>query len=297
MSKAPLVSLSRFVSTSVSRLITVTALWAVLLSFHIALMQFLLLYHYKYSLMHVHLSHTIYYNTEVLRNSKLSLLSAGGISYWERSALWPLCHPRGRFMAYSLLPTEVYMGWSTTVTDLDSHRLQWWQSQSSCCAVVYIWRYCSTHWFFHSDRPSVCGWKVVLMLQSIFSLVVSAFAKWEVKHGSLSEIIFTGTPNQGNMCWRYNLAIPSPVIVVLHGRNTMALKHPWSMMVSFTSWLLDHGSWVMRSITTVLKWHSVRSPGMWYKGVLFFVVHILFCWHVAHPLMYWSIHAFIFGHQ
>ena len=105
--EAPLESLSEVISTSVSRLITVTALWAVLLSFHIALMQFLLLYYYEYSLMHVHLSCTIYYNTEVLRNSKSSLLSTNGISYWERSALWPLCHPRGRFMAYSLLPTEV----------------------------------------------------------------------------------------------------------------------------------------------------------------------------------------------
>src|SRR5580692_1405705 len=28
-------------------------------------------------------------------------------------------------------------------------------SQSSCHAVVYIRRYCSTHWFLHSDRPSV----------------------------------------------------------------------------------------------------------------------------------------------
>ena len=59
--EAPLVSLSKFISTSVSRLITVTALQAVLLSFLIALMQFLLLYYYKYSLMHVHLSCTIYY--------------------------------------------------------------------------------------------------------------------------------------------------------------------------------------------------------------------------------------------
>ena len=59
--EAPLVSLSKFISTSVSRLITVTVLWAVLLNFLIVLMQFLLLYYYKYPLMHVHLSCTIYY--------------------------------------------------------------------------------------------------------------------------------------------------------------------------------------------------------------------------------------------
>ena len=105
-----LVSLSRFVMTSISEQFLVTALWAVLLSFLIVLFQFLLLYHYKDWLMHVLVSHTIYYNTEVLRNSKLSLLSASGISYWERSALWPLCCPRGRFIAYSLLPTRSLVG-------------------------------------------------------------------------------------------------------------------------------------------------------------------------------------------
>ena len=127
--EAPLVSLSRFISASVSRLIIVTALWAVLLSFHIVLMQFLLLYYYKYLLAHVYLSHTIYHNTEVLRNSKLSLLSAGGISYWERSALWPLCHPRRRSVAYSLLLTKLmqvkyhccWLRWSwTLMVTLDS---------------------------------------------------------------------------------------------------------------------------------------------------------------------------------
>src|SRR5580692_1176489 len=30
-------------------------------------------------------------------------------------------------------------------------------SQSSCLAEVYRRRYCSTHWFFHSVSPSVCG--------------------------------------------------------------------------------------------------------------------------------------------
>ena len=137
----------------------------------------------------------------------------------------------------------------------------------------------------------------MLMFRSILSFVVIAFAKWDVKHGSLSEIIFVGTPNQGSICWRYNLAIPSPVIIVLHGRNSAALEHPWSTMVSITSWPLDCGSWVVRSIATVLKGHSVRSLGMWYRGILFFVVCILFCCHIVHPLTYWSIRTFILGHQ
>ena len=120
-----LVSLGRFVMTSVSKQFLVTALWTVFLSFLIVLMQFLLLYHYKDWLTHVLVLCTIYYNTEVLRNSKLSLLSAVGISYWERSALWPLCHPRGRSMAYSLLPARSLAGEESLLltkmsTDFDS---------------------------------------------------------------------------------------------------------------------------------------------------------------------------------
>src|SRR5713226_429234 len=33
--------------------------------------------------------------------------------------------------------------------------------QSSGWLEVTRQRYCSTHWFFHSDRPSVWGWKAV----------------------------------------------------------------------------------------------------------------------------------------
>ena len=73
-------------------------------------MQFLLLYYYEYLLTHVHLSHTIYYNIQALRNSKSSLLSAGGISYWEWSALVTFALPQGRFVAYSLLPAQACVG-------------------------------------------------------------------------------------------------------------------------------------------------------------------------------------------
>ena len=88
--EAPLVSLSRFVIISVSRFIMVTALWAVSLSFLFVLMQFFLLYYYKDMLTHViyHMSYHVLYIMQYTsaRNSKSSLLSAGGISHWERSA-------------------------------------------------------------------------------------------------------------------------------------------------------------------------------------------------------------------
>ena len=108
----------------------VTALWAVLLSFHVVLMQFLLLYYYKYSLMHVHLSHTIYYITEALRNSKSSLLSTGGISYWERSALW-LCVTPGEIHGIFLSSCKSLHGWSITVVNLDGQRLGQWHESTS----------------------------------------------------------------------------------------------------------------------------------------------------------------------
>ena len=97
--EARLVSLSEFVIVSVSRFITVTALWAIFLSFLSALMQFSLLYYYEDMLTHVlyHMSYHVLYITQYTsaRNSKSSLLSAGGISHWERSACDLCVTPEG----------------------------------------------------------------------------------------------------------------------------------------------------------------------------------------------------------
>ena len=87
----------------------VTALWAVLLIFYIALIQFFLLYYYEDSLMHVPVSHTINYNIQVLRNSKSSLLSTGGISYWERSAC-DFCIAPGEICGIFPTSCNVFMG-------------------------------------------------------------------------------------------------------------------------------------------------------------------------------------------
>ena len=92
-------------------------------------------------------------------------------------------------------------------------------------------RYCSIHWFFLSDSPSVWGWNAVDRLHSIPSLVVRAFPKWDINLGSLSLIIREGSPNHRYTWSRYSCAIPGPVIVSLHGKNIAALEHPWSTMV------------------------------------------------------------------
>ena len=69
--------------------------------------------------------------------------------------------------------------------------------QSSGFADVTVQRYCSTHWFFLSERLSVCGWNAVEMFRLILSFVVRAFPNCDVNLGSLSEMTLDGRPNHG----------------------------------------------------------------------------------------------------
>src|SRR6266478_443672 len=57
-------------------------------------------------------------------------------------------------------------------------------------------RYCSIHWFFRSDSPSVCGWNAVDRFRSMPSFSDRALPNCEVNLGSRSLIIFVGRPNQ-----------------------------------------------------------------------------------------------------
>src|SRR6266403_5466648 len=56
-------------------------------------------------------------------------------------------------------------------------------------------RYCSIHWFFRSDSPSVCGWNAVDRFRSILSFSERALPNCDVNLGSRSLIIFVGRPN------------------------------------------------------------------------------------------------------
>src|SRR6266849_6050150 len=62
--------------------------------------------------------------------------------------------------------------------------------QPSGDADVTRRRYCSTHWFFRSDSPSVWGWKAEDKFCSIPNFLVRALPKWDVNLGSRSLIIF-----------------------------------------------------------------------------------------------------------
>ena len=135
--------------------------------------------------------------------------------------------------------------------------------QSSGWLEVTRRRYCSTHWFFRSDSPSVWGWKAVDRFCRIPNHMVSAFPKCDVKRGSRSVISLVGSLNHRYTCSRYNWAIPTPVIVVEQGRNMALLEHPWSTIVSIASWPRTGGRPVIRSMQTCWKGSALGSVVIW----------------------------------
>ena len=72
--------------------------------------------------------------------------------------------------------------------------------------------------------------------------------KCDVKWGSLSLMIFWGSPNHRNKCFMYNWAMLAPVMVVEQGRKIAAHEHPWSTMVSIALCPSLLGNPVMRSM-------------------------------------------------
>jgi hypothetical protein len=70
---------------------------------------------------------------------------------------------------------------------------QWVQSSGE--ADVTNCKYCSTHWFFLSDIPSVYGWKADDKFWLIFNCCARLLPKWDVNRGSRSLITFVGSLN------------------------------------------------------------------------------------------------------
>src|SRR3984893_12768548 len=165
-------------------------------------------------------------------------------------------------------------------------------SQSSCVFAAKSRRYCSIHWFFRSVSPSVWGWYAVLRFLCAWIALTNSVANDDVKRGSLSEMIRLGNPNHRYTLSKYNWAISAPVIVVLHGRKSAALVHPWSTIVRIASYPLLGGSCVIRSMATTSNGTAVIGTGIRYSGVAFFG-RFLFCWQTAHPSTYLRIHVSI----
>jgi len=94
-----------------------------------------------------------------------------------------------------------------------------------------------------------------------------------------------GRPNHLYMWSRYSWAMPSPVIVVSHAKKIAACEHPWSTIMRIASFPWMDGSPVIRSMATCWNGHVLGSVGMQYRETLAQCIRILFCWHMAHPLM------------
>ena len=148
------------------------------------------------------------------------------------------------FYNYFMAGSRTYrgtMGWTITPGQLQVVLFFWllWTAvamasqsdQSLGCPPVTNLRYFSTHWFFHSESPSVWGWEAVNRFCWIPSHLVSAFPKCEVNLGSLSLMTFLGSPYYELMWLRYNYAIPTLEMWVEHGKNSATLERPWSTIV------------------------------------------------------------------
>ena len=157
-------------------------------------------------------------------------------------------------------------------------------SQSSGCIAVMSWRYCSIHWFFLSDSLSVCRWKADDRFCWIPSFFIRAVPKWDVKWGSRLLIILSESPDHRYTFSRYSWVIPGPVIEVLQGKNTAALKQPWSIMVRIASIPFHSGRPVIKSMVMAWKGRVLGLVGIQYRGVHFRCVRFLLYWQIVHPL-------------
>ena len=85
------------------------------------------------------------------------------------------------------------------------------------------------------------------------SVLHSSLVNFDANQGSLSLIIFEGSPKRVKTCLAYNVAVSSPEISSTHGMKMVALEQSWSVIVSIESYPWDTGSFVMKSIATVSK--------------------------------------------
>ena len=80
--------------------------------------------------------------------------------------MWSMISSNGAFFVVAL-GHELWVYWAR-----GSHH-----AQLFCWKLVKIQRYCSSHWFVHSNCPSVWGWYAVLMFWSICRSLQSSFVK------------------------------------------------------------------------------------------------------------------------
>ena len=97
--------------------------------------------------------------------------------------------------------------------------------------------------------------------------------------GSLSLIIFEGSPNRGKICWRNSSATPSAVMVSLQGIAISILVQLWSVIVRMESNPADSSNFTIKSIAIVWNGSAPVVGVMGDKGAFQGCVFTLFCWH------------------
>ena len=81
----------------------------------------------------------------------------------------------------------------------------------------------------------------------------SSFMNFDMNLGSLSLIIFKGSPNRGKICLRNSSATPSAVMVSLQGIAISIFVQSWSMIVRMGLNPANSGSFTIKSMVIVWK--------------------------------------------
>ena len=97
--------------------------------------------------------------------------------------------------------------------------------------------------------------------------------------GSLSLIIFEGSPNRGKICRRNSSATPSAIMVSLQGIAISILVQSWSVIVRMELNPADSGNFTIKSIAIVWNGSAPVVGVMGDKGAFRGCVFTLFCWH------------------
>ena len=94
----------------------------------------------------------------------------------------------------------------------------------------------------------------------------SSFMNFDTNLGSLSLIIFEGSPNRGNNCLRNSSATPSAIMVSLQGIAISILVQSWSVIVRMESNPSDSGSFTIKSMAIVWNGSAPVAGVMGNKG-------------------------------
>ena len=112
----------------------------------------------------------------------------------------------------------------------------------------------------------------------------NSLVNFDANRGSLSLMIFEGSPKRAKTCLAYSMAVSSPDISSTQGMKIVALEQSWSVTVSIESYPWDTGSFVMKSIATVSNGIASGFANIGWRGARVGRVLTLLRWHSAHPL-------------